>query len=73
MKMQNALESATILSFNSGEITLSIDYSNSQVDWARSDLALDLSLPYLSDAWYQVGGYYKEDGVLYFSNDESLT
>ena len=40
--------------------------------WKRDDLSMNLDLPFMQDLWMNIGGYYKQDGVYFFANSNSI-
>ena len=63
IKMTSAVEDASLFNTNSQKIELLIRQSDSKIVFKRSDLSVDLSLPFSTDSWSQVGGYYTTTGV----------
>lgn len=70
-KMISAIESTSLLKFNSGETQVHIVGGTQTVEWSRADATLSLDISILPDVWVQAGGFYKQDGVFFFTNTDS--
>ena len=72
-KMESALESTSLLKFNSGETEVAIAGGTSQIIWSRADATMNLALLIDFGLWIQAGGFYKSGGVYFFANANSDT
>ena len=70
-KIESAVESSSLLEFNSGETEVYLLSATSSIVWRRADpLEMSLDLTIAPDTWIRSGGQYRQDGVIFFTNSD---